>query len=34
MIPVGWVIVIAAVSALGGFILCAFFCAKGRDDRE
>ena len=28
-----WLIPIAAVFALGGFLLCSLFIAKGRDDK-
>ena len=33
MIPWYWMIVVAAVFGIGGFLLCSLFIAKGRDDR-
>lgn len=33
MVPWYWLIIAAAVFTLGGFLLCALFVAKGRDDR-
>ena len=34
MIPWYWLMVVAAVFGTGGFLLCALFVAKGRDDRQ
>ena len=29
-----WLPIVAAMFGMGGFLLCAIFVAKGRDDRE
>lgn len=34
MIPWYWLIIVAAVFGIGGFLVCAMFAAKGRDDHE
>ena len=28
-----WLIIVAAVFGIGGFLLCSLFVAKGKDDR-
>ena len=33
MVPWYWMIVVAAGFGIGGFLLCALFAAKERDDR-
>lgn len=33
MVPWFWLLIVAVVFGFGGFLLCALFCSKGRDDR-
>jgi len=33
MIPIVWALGMAFAGALGGFLLCALFVAKGKDDK-